>query len=107
VLVVLGNGGPNTGASPPSQEPVEIPAAGALEEGGKGNGLESWPMPAGTGVRSVFQGDMCHGGDGRPGGHGRWEVPAGMSGKWKVVRGEMCIVTCEWQDESTCMSICV
>ena len=21
--------------------------------------------------------------------------------------GEMCIVTCEWQDESTCMSICV
>jgi len=26
---------------------------------------------------------------------------------WQVVRGEMCIVTCEWQDESTCMSICV
>jgi len=58
VLVVRGNGGPNTGASPPSLQPVEIPAAGALEEGGKGNGLESWPMAAGTGVGAVFHGDM-------------------------------------------------
>ena len=52
--VVRGNGGPNTGASPPALQPVEIPAAGALEEGGKGNGLESWPILAGTGVRAVF-----------------------------------------------------
>jgi len=35
---------------------------------------------------------------------GKWQV---ASGKWHVVRGEMCIVTYEWQDESTCMSICV
>jgi len=35
---------------------------------------------------------------------GEWQV---ASGKWHVMRGEMCIVTCEWQDESTCMSICV
>jgi len=37
---------------------VEIPAAGALEEGGKGNGPESCPMPAGTGVGALFHGDM-------------------------------------------------
>jgi len=53
-----GHGGPNTGASPPSLAPVEIPAAGALEEGGKGSGLESWLMQMGTGVRPVFHGDM-------------------------------------------------
>jgi len=35
---------------------------------------------------------------------GKWQV---ASGKWQVVRGKMCMVTCEWQDESTCMSICV
>ena len=51
-------GASNMGASPPSLQPVEIPAAGALDEGGKGNGLESWPMPAGTGVRAVFHEDM-------------------------------------------------
>jgi len=31
---------------------------GALEEGGKGNGLERWQMPPGTGVGAVFLGDM-------------------------------------------------
>jgi hypothetical protein len=46
------------GASPPALQLVEIPAAGALEKGMKGNGLESWPMPAGTGVGAVFHGDM-------------------------------------------------
>jgi hypothetical protein len=51
-------GASNTGASPPSLQPVEIPAAGALEESGKGNGLERWPMPAGTGVGAVFHGDV-------------------------------------------------
>jgi len=30
LLVVRGNGGPYTGAFPPSLQPVEIPAAGAL-----------------------------------------------------------------------------
>ena len=55
MLVVRGNG---VGVSPPSLQPVEIPAAGAPEEGGKRNGLESWPMPAGTGVGAVFHGDM-------------------------------------------------
>jgi len=25
-----------------------------------------------------------------------------VSGEWWVVRGEMCMVTCEWQDESIC-----
>jgi len=88
VLVVRGNGGPNTGASPPSLQPVEIPAAGALEEGGKSNGLESWSMPVGTGVGAGFHGDMRHGGDGLPGGHGRREVPAGVSGKWQVASGK-------------------
>jgi len=58
VLVVRGYGGPNTGASPPSQQPVEIPAVGALEEGGEGNGLESGSMPAGIGIGAVFHGDM-------------------------------------------------
>ena len=58
MLVVRGNGGPNTGASPPSLQPVEIPAAGALEEGGKCNGLESWQMPAGIGV-GVFSMEIC------------------------------------------------
>ena len=58
MLVVRGNGGSNTGASPPALQPVEIPAAGALEEGGKGNRLESWPMPVVTGVGPVFHGDM-------------------------------------------------
>jgi len=58
VLVMRGNGGPNAGASLPSLQPVEIPAAGALEEGGEGNGLESGPVPAGTGVGAVFHGDM-------------------------------------------------
>jgi len=48
----------NTGASPPSLQPVKIPSAGALEEGGKGNGLESWPMLAGTGVGAVIYGDI-------------------------------------------------
>jgi hypothetical protein len=52
--VVRGNGGPNTGASHPSLQPVEIPAAGVVENGAKGNRLESWPMPSGTGVRAVF-----------------------------------------------------
>jgi len=51
-------GASNTGASPPSVQPVKLPAAGALEEGGKGNGLESWPMPARTGVGAVFHGPM-------------------------------------------------
>jgi hypothetical protein len=41
VLVVRGKGDPNTGACPFPLQPVEIPAAGALEEGGEGNGLES------------------------------------------------------------------
>jgi len=49
---------PNTGASRPSLQQVEIPAAGALEEGTKGNGLESWLMPAGTGVGAVIHGYM-------------------------------------------------
>jgi hypothetical protein len=51
-------GASNMGASPPALQPVEIPAAGALEEGGNGNGLESGLMPAGTCVRGVFHGDM-------------------------------------------------
>ena len=55
MLVVRGNG---VRVSPPSLQPVEIPAAGALEEGGKGNGLESWPMPAGPGFGAVFHRDM-------------------------------------------------
>jgi len=58
VLVVRGNGSPNTGASPPSLQPVEIPAAGALEESGEGSGLESGPVPAGTGIGAIFHGDM-------------------------------------------------
>jgi len=58
VLVVRGNGGPNTEPSPPSLQPVEMPAAGALEEGGNGNRLESSPMPVVTGVEVVFHGDM-------------------------------------------------
>ena len=58
MLVVRGNGGPNTGASPPSLQPVEIPAAGALEGGREDNGLESGPVPAGTGIGAVFHGDM-------------------------------------------------
>jgi len=58
VLVVRGNGDPNTGASPPSLQPMEIPAAGALEEGGEGNGSESGLVPVGTGVGAVFHGDM-------------------------------------------------
>ena len=41
MLVVWGTGGPNTGASHPSLQPVEIPAAGALQEGAKGSGLEN------------------------------------------------------------------
>jgi len=44
--------------SPPSLQLVKIPAAGALEEGGKGNGLESWLMLAVTGVGAVFHADM-------------------------------------------------
>jgi len=58
VLVALGNGGSNTRASPPSLQSVDIPAAGALEEGGKGNRLNSWQMPAGTGVEAVCHRDM-------------------------------------------------
>jgi len=58
VLLVQENGGPNTGASPPSLQQVEIPAAGALEEGGEGNWLESGPVPAGTGIGYIFHGDM-------------------------------------------------
>ena len=50
MLVVWGNGGPNTGASPLSQLPVETPAVGAREEGGEGNGLESGPLPAGIDI---------------------------------------------------------
>jgi hypothetical protein len=64
-------------------------------------------MTVGTGVGADFQADMCHGGDGLPGGHGGREVPASVSGQWQVVSGEMCIVNCGWQDESKCMSICV
>ena len=58
MLVVRGNGGPNTGASPPTLQPVEILAAGALEGGGEGNGLESGPVLAGAGIGAVFHGDM-------------------------------------------------
>jgi len=45
-------------ASPLLQQPVEIPAAGALQDGGEGNGLESGPVPAGTGIRDVFDSGM-------------------------------------------------
>jgi len=58
VLVVQGNSGPNTGASPPTPQPVESPPVGALEGGGEGPGLESGPVPAATGIRAVFHGDM-------------------------------------------------
>jgi len=58
VLVVRGNSGPNTGASPPTLQPVKTPAAGALEGGGEGNGLESGPVPVGTGIGAVLHGDM-------------------------------------------------
>ena len=34
-------GASNKGASPPSLQSVKIPSEGALEQGGKGNGLES------------------------------------------------------------------
>jgi len=51
-------GASNMGASPPSLQLVNIPSVGALEEGGKWNGLESWLMLAGTGVGGVFHGDM-------------------------------------------------
>jgi hypothetical protein len=40
VLVVRGNGSLNTGASPPSLQPVEIPAAGALQEGREETGAK-------------------------------------------------------------------
>jgi len=33
-------------------------ATGALEDGGEGNGLESWLIPAGTGVGGDFHRDM-------------------------------------------------
>ena len=68
MLVVWQIAGPTTGASPPSRQLVEIPAVGALEQRGKCNGLESWLMPASTSVQAVFHGDMCHGGNGLPGG---------------------------------------
>jgi hypothetical protein len=77
---------------------------GVLEDGEKDNGQESWPMTPGQGVGAVFHGDMRHTRDGLPGGHGRCEVPTIVSSKWQVLRGEMCIVTCEWQDEYMCMS---
>jgi len=56
--VVWGNGGPNTSAFPPSLQPVEIPSGEALEEGGNDNRLESWPMPACSGVGAVFNAKM-------------------------------------------------
>lgn len=34
-------------------QPVEKPAAEAPEDGGRGNGLESWLTPMGTGVSTV------------------------------------------------------
>jgi hypothetical protein len=40
MLVVRRHGGPDAGAPPPPLQLVEIPAAGALEGGGEGNGLE-------------------------------------------------------------------
>ena len=50
VLVVRRDGGPDAGASPPSLQPVEIPAAGALEGGGEGNGLESGQVSEGADI---------------------------------------------------------
>jgi len=44
------DGGPDAGASPPSLQPVEIPAAGALEGGGEGNGLESGQVSEGADI---------------------------------------------------------
>jgi hypothetical protein len=32
----------------------------------------------------------------------KWQVANAM---WQMVRGKMCSVMCEWQDELTCMSI--
>jgi hypothetical protein len=55
VLVLRGNHRPNTGAFPSSLQPVQIPA---LAQGGKDNGLDSCPMPAGRDVRATFQGDI-------------------------------------------------
>jgi hypothetical protein len=45
---------PNTGASPPSLQPVEIPAEGALKEGGKGNRLERRAQ-----VSELFSMEIC------------------------------------------------
>jgi hypothetical protein len=50
VLVVQRDGGPDAGASLPSLRPLETPAAVALEEGGEGNGLESWQVSTGTDI---------------------------------------------------------
>jgi len=44
------HGGPDAGASPRSLQPVEIPAAGALEGGGEGNGLESGQVSEGADI---------------------------------------------------------
>ena len=85
--MVRGNGQLNTGASSTSLELVEIPAAGSLHEGGKGNGLETSPMPAGTGVGVVFPGAMSHGGDVHHGRHRLWEVHAGVRHEGRI---------CEW-----------
>jgi len=58
VQVVLGNCGSNAGASPPSLQPVETPAAGTLEVSGEANELESGPVLGGTGISAIFHGDM-------------------------------------------------
>jgi len=50
MLVVRRHGGPDAGAPPPSLQSVEIPAAGALEGGGEGNGLESGQVPEGADI---------------------------------------------------------
>ncbi|KAF8545119.1 hypothetical protein BDD12DRAFT_872043 [Trichophaea hybrida] len=41
---------PDAGTPPPSLQPVETPAAEALEEGGEGNGLESGQVSAGADI---------------------------------------------------------
>jgi len=50
MLVVCRDSGPDAGAPFPPLQPVESPAEGTLESGGKGDGLESGQMPTRAGL---------------------------------------------------------
>jgi len=69
MLEVCRDSGPDAGAPFPPVQPVESPAEGTLESGGKGDRLESGQMLTSAGLCAVFHGRMRSSRGGLPGGY--------------------------------------